>query len=53
MFASSEALDFKKAEMVTTILSSLDNEEKKRIGYQVNDLLFYCRYNGRMCNFSS
>lgn len=50
---SSETLDFKKAEIVTKILSSLEDKEKASIGSQVNDLLFHCRYNGRRCNIST
>ncbi|KAK2153118.1 hypothetical protein LSH36_306g00027 [Paralvinella palmiformis] len=53
IFMISEASDFKTAEIVTKILSSLPDKDKARIGYQVNDLLFHCRHNGRMCNLST
>ena len=49
---SRETLDFQKAEAVTRILASLPEEDKRAIGYQVNDMLFYCRYKGRICNIS-
>lgn len=49
----SESVDFKKAEAVTRIMSSLKEEERTSIGYQVEDLLFYCRFNGQICNITA
>ncbi|KAK2146920.1 hypothetical protein LSH36_579g05092 [Paralvinella palmiformis] len=48
-----ETPNFQKAESVTRILANLPEDEKMSIGHQVNDLIFYCRYNGRKCNVSA
>ena len=45
-------MEFTKAEQVTSILARLPEEDKMAIGYQAADMLYYCRYNGQICNIS-
>ena len=47
-----EVMSFKKEETVTTILATLPEDVKENIGFSVEDMLFYCRYNGRPCNIT-
>jgi hypothetical protein len=47
-----EDVAFTKAEAVTRILAKLTEEDQKAIGYKAEDMFYYCRYNGKMCNIS-
>jgi hypothetical protein len=47
-----EDVAFTKAEAVTRILAKLTEEDQKAIGYKAEDMFYYCRYNGKMCNIT-